>query len=584
MTDSAELRAALDDLLEADVAASPVMASGLGIPGHDGRLDDLSADAFAARDASAADLLARLDAMSEDGLTADERIDRDLARSVLRGRLILAPFEGWRRDPYVYTGPITGGLFTLFLQRLTSEADRVEACVSRLAQAGAAVDAGIANIEPAGGGGGGRGRGGARGGGAVAGASPNPPRAGPPPLSGGRGGAAARSTVRYVRDLVWKDVEDEALRERLRAAGEDAAPHIERWVAHLEAFLPRASGTWQLGEEGYTRILREREVLGDDARSLRERGRAEFERLDAEMTALSREATGNPDYVSVLRDDDGNHPPTEEAMLETYAEWTAKARAFLAETGLVTLPEGETCAVVPSPVFQRPVLGVASYVAPPAFSDRLRGHFFVPFAPDGASDDEIAARLSNNSYGSIPTTSVHEAYPGHHWHLVMRKANPSNVRRVYSTPYFSEGWALYAERVMRERGFFESPMHELHHLNATLFRAARIIVDTSLHLGEMTFEQGVAFMMDKAGLPEPVARAEVGRYCWWPTQASSYLTGCLEILAIREQYLATRGFAGVDPREVPIEVLRDFHDAITSSGALPLGLARRAVLGSSLPS
>ena len=221
------------------------------------------------------------------------------------------------------------------------------------------------------------------------------------------------------------------------------------------------------------------------------------------------------------------------------------------------------------------------YVAPPAFSDRLKGHFFVPFAPDGASDDEIQSRLSNNSYGSIPTTSVHEAYPGHHWHLVMRKANRSDVRRVYSTPYFSEGWALYAERVMRERGFFESPLHELHHLNATLFRAARIIVDTSLHLGEMTFEQGVTFMMDRAGLPEPVARAEVGRYCWWPTQASSYLTGCLEILAIREAYLAGRGFAGVPPRDVPIEVLRDFHDAITSSGALPLGLARRAVLGSS---
>lgn len=555
MTESTLLAAVLADLLAADVAASPVMASALGIPGHDGRLDDLSAGAFADRDATAAALLARLDAIDGASLTADEAIDRELARSVLRGRLILAPFEGWRRDPYVYTGPITGGLFTLFLQRLTGEAERVEACVSRLAGAGAAIDAGIANLDAA-----------------LA-----------HPLIVERGLNAARSTVRYVRDLVWQDVEDEALRERLRVAGEEAAPHLERWVTHLEAFLPRASGTWQLGEEGYTRILREREVLGDDARSLRERGRAELERLDGEMTALCREATGNPDYVAVLREDDGNHPPTEEAMLETYAAWTAKARAFLAETGLVTLPEGETCAVVPSPVFQRPVLGVASYVAPPAFSDRLKGHFFVPFAPDGASEDEVQARLSNNSYGSIPTTSVHEAYPGHHWHLVMRKANPSDVRRVYSTPYFSEGWALYAERVMRERGFFESPMHELHHLNATLFRAARIIVDTSLHLGEMTFEQGVAFMMDKAGLPEPVARAEVGRYCWWPTQASSYLTGCLEILAIREAHLAARGFGDVPPRDVPIAVLRDFHDAITSSGALPLGLARRAVLGSTLP-
>jgi len=546
------LASTLRDLLLDDVEASPVAASGLGLTEYDGRLDDLSADAFRSRDAYARTFLAWLDDIGDAGLTPDETIDRDLARSVLRGRLILAPFEGWKRDPIVYSGPITGGLFTLFLQRLTGEADRVEACVSRLAQAGGAIDAGIANLDPA-----------------LA-----------HPLIVERGLAAARSTVRYVRDLVWRDVEDPALRSRLRAAGEDAAPHLERWVAHLEGFLPRAAGSWELGEDGYSRILREREVLGDDARSLRDRGRAEFERLAAEMTVLSREATGNPDYASVLRGDDGNHPPTEEAMLEAYAAWTAKARAFLAETGLVTLPEGETCVVVPSPVFQRPVLGVASYVSPPAFSDRLKGHFFVPFAPDGAGDEEVQSRLSNNSYGSIPTTSVHEAYPGHHWHLVMRKANPSDVRKVYSTPYFSEGWALYAERVMRERGFFESPMHELHHLNATLFRAARIIVDTSLHLGEMTFEQAVTFMTDKAALPDPVARAEVGRYCWWPTQASSYLTGCLEILAIRERYLADRGYGGVDPRDVPIEALRGFHDAITSAGALPLGLARRAVLRS----
>ena len=395
-----------------------------------------------------------------------------------------------------------------------------------------------------------------------------------------RGLNGARAAGRYVRNLVWQDVEDPDAQAALRAAGEAASAHIDRYVAHLEGFLPRARGSWQLGEEGYSRVLQEREVLVDDARSLRERGAAEFDRLDAEMSALAMDATGNRDYVEVIREDDADHPPTEPAMLEAYTDWTERAREFLAATGLVTLPEGETCAVVPSPVFQRPVLGVASYVAPPAFSDRWKGHFFVPFAPDGASEEEIQSRLSGNSHGSIPTTSVHEAYPGHHWHLVMRKANPSEVRRVYSTPYFSEGWALYAERVMRERGFFASPLHELQHLNATLFRAARIIVDTSLHLGEMEFEEAVTFMMDKAALPEPVARAEVGRYCWWPTQASSYLTGCLEILDIRTSFLESRGHGDTPAADVPVEVLREFHDAIASSGSLPLGLARRAVLGS----
>jgi uncharacterized protein (DUF885 family) len=545
-----DLATALDDLLASDFAASPVMASQVGRTEFDECLDDVSADAFAARDAMAEALLARLDAVADDGLSPDAAIDRDLARSVLRGRLILAPFAQWRRDPVTYSGPITSGLFTLFLHRLRPEADLVDAAVARLELVDRVIDAGIANLDPA-----------------LA-----------HPLIVERGLGAAKGAARYVRDLVWRDVGDAGARERLREAGERAAPHLDRYVAHLEALVPQAHGSWALGEEGYTRILREREVLADDARSLRERGQAELERLDGEMSALARGATGNADYVEVLRADDANHPPTEQAMLEAYTEWTAKARDFLAATGLVTLPEGETCAVVPSPVFQRPVIGVASYIAPPAFSDRLRGHFFVPFAPDGVPDDEVQARLSNNSYGGMPTTAVHEAYPGHHWHLVMRKRNPSAVRRVYSTPYFNEGWALYAERVMRERGFFEQPLHVLQHLNATLFRAARIIVDTSLHLGEMSYDEAVSFMVERAALPEPVARAEVGRYCWWPTQASSYLTGCLEILAMRDRYLAARGFAGVPPANAPIEAVRDFHDAIASSGALPLGLADRAVM------
>lgn len=547
-----ELAAALADLLAADFAASPVSASAMGRTEFDERLDDVSAEAFAARDAAAAAMLARLDAIDDDGLSTDEAIDRDLARSVLRGRLIMAPFAQWRRDPVTYSSPITSGLFTLFLHRLRPDGDLVDAAVARLEQVDRVVDAGIANLD-------------------VELAHP---------LIVERGLGAAKGAARYVRDLVWRDVDDPALQDRLRDAGAAAAPHLERYVAHLEQFAKTAHGSWQLGEAGYSRILQEREVLADDARSLRERGWAELERLDAEMAALAREATGNADYVEVLRADDANHPPTEPAMLEAYADWTARARAFLAETGLVTLPAGEDCAVVPSPVFQRPVIGVASYIAPPAFSDRWRGHFFVPYAPDGASEEEVQARLSNNSYGGIPTTAVHEAYPGHHWHLATRKQNPSDVRRVYSTPYFSEGWALYAERVMRERGFFENPLHVLQHLNATLFRAARIVVDTSLHLGEMSYDEAVDFMVERAALPEPVAKAEVGRYCWWPTQASSYLTGCLEILGMRERYLAARGFAGVAPADVPVAAVRDFHDAIARSGALPLGLADRAVMAS----
>jgi uncharacterized protein (DUF885 family) len=89
----------------------------------------------------------------------------------------------------------------------------------------------------------------------------------------------------------------------------------------------------------------------------------------------------------------------------------------------------------------------------------------------------------------------------------------------------------------------------------------------------MTHEEGVAFMLEHSSLTEPTAVAEVTRYCSWPTQASSYLTGCLEILRIRDQFLAARGTDASD-----VAALRDFHDRITSAGTLPIALAERAVM------
>jgi uncharacterized protein (DUF885 family) len=152
----------------------------------------------------------------------------------------------------------------------------------------------------------------------------------------------------------------------------------------------------------------------------------------------------------------------------------------------------------------------------------------------------------------------------------MAKQNRSHIRRTHFTSYFAEGWGLYAERVMREQGFFTDPRHLLFQYEATLFRAARIVVDTSLHTKEMTFDQAVDFMVRNGNLTAPNAKAEVGRYCSWPTQASSYLTGMLEIVDIRTRWLAKRGSADR-------LALRAFHDAITSTGSIPTSLAERAI-------
>lgn len=540
----------VDDFLENEFETSPVLATTLGLTQFDERLDDLSAHAFRQRDADAAAWLSRFESAG-DSLSPDDEIDRQLAIATLRGRLISSDWEVWQRDPTTYSGPVLNGLFYLFLNRLRPGADLVDAAVARLEQVPAALEHGRANLDPQ--------------------------KASRLIVERGIGSARAGGT--YVREMLVEEAETDSQRERLRAAIEIAGAAFDEYVAFLEGLAQQASGDWAYGEDRYSAQLRERERLDFDARSLRDMGRAEYERLDAEMKALCRDARGTDDWRAVLHEaNDDDHPPTEEAMRRSYEEWTEKARVFLAENRLVTLPDGESCSVEPSPVFTRPLIAVASYSGPPAFSDRRAGHFFVPIAPEGTSADEIQQRLASNSYSSIPTTTVHEAYPGHHWHITWSKIHSPKLRLVLGTPYFSEGWALYAERVMREHGFFEDPIQELQHLEATIFRAARIVVDTSLHMGEMTYEEGVEQMTSMTPLAEPTARAEVGRYCSWPTQASAYLTGCLEILRMRDRYFTARGHDGTRGGDVPKDLLRDFHDRLCASGRMPLGLAEQALM------
>ncbi len=532
-----------DAFLDAEFADSPVRASSLGLTEYDERLDDLSEAAFERRRSTDATWLERFRAMPDAELGFDEIIDRDLVISILRGRQISDDFEIWRRQPDTYLNPGMSGIFSLFLHRLRPIGELVEAAVARMALIPGNLDDGKRNLRPE----------------MV------------PAIFLDRAANQARAGARYVREILPSQVEDEPLRARLADAGEAAASAYEGYVAFLEEMRPTATGDYVFGEERYSALLREKELLGFDARELRERGRVAYDELAAELTRCARELRDTDDWASVLDELNEDHPRTPEAMRVGYEDWTERARQYLKEHRLVSFPEGEECAVVPSPPFQRPVLAVASYMQPPPFSDRMLGHFFVPFPPDGASEDEIQKRLASNSYPGIPTTAVHEAYPGHHWHLVMSKANPSRLRQVYRTPYFSEGWALYAERMMREQGFFSDLRHEMNQYEATIFRAARIIVDTSLHMGEMSWDEAVEFMTRNTALTEPTARAEVTRYCAWPTQASSYLTGCLEIVRIRERFFAAHGSSDTD-------ALRAFHDGITSSGGLPIALAERAVL------
>ncbi len=533
--------ALVDEWIDYELSEVPVRATQLGIDGHNELLGDFSEAAHARRDVADDEWLARVQQIDESTLTFDQRIDRVLLESTLTGRKINRTWTGWRRDPGSYPNVGLQGVFALFLHRVHPEPDLARFAIARMQALPAVLEDAKRNIDPD----------------LV------------PPLFVERAVGPCRAGIGYFRDLVPAEIGDEKLRAEVAEAGDAAAAALEGYLRWLDELAPTAQGDWVYGEMRYSALLQEKEVLGFNTEGLNALGHSAFDTVEVELAEVAKRIDATSDWRTINKNLTQQHPASPEDMRARYEACTAQARQFLVDRGLVTLADGEECIVEPSPPFQRPILAVASYATPPAFKPTLTGHFFVPFPPDGTPADQVQQRLATNSFHSIPTITAHEAYPGHHWHLTWMQGNPRPLRKMLTTPYFSEGWGLYAERVMYENGFFASDAEVLGHLDARIFRAARIIVDTSLHTGSMTFGQAVEFMTANTSLSPATAVAEVKRYCAWPTQAASYLTGCLEIERIRQRFLdAGRGD------------LRDFHNRLAGSGALPIGLAERAVMES----
>ena len=290
---------------------------GLGL---DERLPSLGADDIERRAREDAEWDGRFAALADDSLSVEERIDRDLVRSHLRGRAILHDWQEWRRLPDFYAQPGLTGLFALFLRRLRPEPDLVRSAIARLDAIPGLLDAGRANLDPE----------------LVAG----------PILA--RGVNLCRAGASYVRDLVPAEVEDENGRTQVAEAGARAAAAYESFGAFLAELQDRARGTWEVGEHRYTALLREKELLTDDAASFRDRGRAAYDGLATEMVELAQVHWGTDDFRAVLHDLADDRPQTPEEMRAGYERATEAAHRFLVDRALVTLPEGERCEVVPS--------------------------------------------------------------------------------------------------------------------------------------------------------------------------------------------------------------------------------------------
>jgi uncharacterized protein (DUF885 family) len=353
--------------------------------------------------------------------------------------------------------------------------------------------------------------------------------------------------------------EDEALIRRLGDAVERTKAALADHGAWLrDEVLPRADADWQAGPERFEEMLRLRELEadGDEILAVGEdllvREKAARDAVCAEIDPTASTA----EVADLVKDD---HAATFGEALDEYRDAMDRARSFVVEHGLATLPAEDHLNVIETPSFLRHLIPFAAYYEPAKFDPSPVGTYIVtpPSSPE---------MMREHNRSSISNTSVHEAYPGHHLQLSAAITNPSLVRLFSGAPEFAEGWAFYCERMMKESGFDDTPTGwYIVHTDA-IWRATRIILDVQLHRGVIGFDDAVDRLVAETGFERPAALAEVKRYTSTPTYQLSYLFGRHMIEKLKAEMSAREG-ADFD--------LRRFHDTLLYGGTMPVSYARR---------
>lgn len=228
-----------------------------------------------------------------------------------------------------------------------------------------------------------------------------------------------------------------------------------------------------------------------------------------------------------------------------------------------------------APVFKTtPSYQVEVKAFPVEVQDGAPGGQYTSPAVDGSKPGVYWINLRDmkaNPKFALKTLTYHEANPGHHWQIALNldQADLPFLRRIAPYNAYIEGWALYSEQVAYELGMYENdPFGDLGRLQAELFRAVRLVVDTGIHDKRWTREQAITYMADKTGSAKSDVISEIERYMAWPGQALGYKLGMLKMLSLREQAKKQLGEA-FD--------LAEFHDVVLLNGAVPMAVLERNV-------
>jgi uncharacterized protein (DUF885 family) len=538
---------------------APSAGTMAGFHQYDGQLEDYSRKTIDAQIAALHNFARRIEAIQPDSSRENfvPRSDREIVLANIRSQLLtLEAIRPWQKNADNYSSACANGAFVLMERNFAPPDDRLRSLIAREKQMPALLAAARLNLQ-------------------------NPPH------------VFTEIAIEQLPDIItffkhdvpeaFAAAKDPALKSEFAQTNAAVISALQDYLHWLETdLLPRSNGDFRIGADAFSKKLEYDEMVNIPLDKLLEIGWADLRKNQQQFKAIAAKLEPGKDPSRVLLDLDADHPASDQ-LLNSFRATFNGLIDFIRANHIVTIPSDVRPILEETPPFMRATTTASMDTPGPYETHATEAYFNVTLPDPDMTPAEVEGYMHSFNIGTIISTAVHEAYPGHYVQFLWLPQAPSKVRKLLGANTDIEGWAHYCEQMMLDEGYGrpgagakderESKLLRLGQLQDALLRNARFIVGIEMHTGNMTMEQAEEFFQKEGYQSKEVAEVETKRGAGDPTYLY-YTLGKLQIMKLRED---------VEKREGAAFSLEKFHDDFLRQGFPPVKIVREAMLGDNSP-
>jgi uncharacterized protein (DUF885 family) len=537
--------------------SQPTLGTLTGYHQYDTKLEDFSRKTIDAEIAALHDYEKKIAAIPAGPLDVTTRGDRELVLSNIRSVLLtLEVVRPWEKNPDSYSGAISNAAFSLMERKFAPPEERLRSLIAREKLMPRTFVAARENLK-------------------------NPPRVYTDIAIEQLPGII--SFFQHDVPLAFADAKDAGLNAEFAATNAAVIAALNDYQTWLKTdLLPRSKGEFRIGADTFRKKLAYEEMVDTPLDKLLEIGTADLNKNKAEFNRIAKELEPDKDPHAVLEELGQNHPAPDQ-LLQSFRDTFTGLISFIRAKNIVTIPSDVRPILEETPPFMRATT-FASMDTPGPFEKHATEAYFNVTLPEASmTPAEVEGYMHAFNIGTVISTAVHEAYPGHYVQFLWVPRAPSRVRKILGANSNAEGWAHYCEQMMLDEGFGqpgagakterEAKFLRLGQLQDALLRDSRFVVGIRMHTEQMSVDDAISFFEKEGYQSHETAVVETKRGTSDPTYLY-YTLGKLEIMKLREDMRKKEGAAFS---------LQKFHDEFLSQGYPPIKIVRQAMLGDDSP-